>query len=228
MKILGRSSFDASSVAGMTKQMAYGAVGALLVWAIRGQLSETGLLWTLGVFVTTGGWLVNAHLNRRNNDRLLKFNIRNEARLKLVDAIRREQEWINKLCYLGEGIQARKTAFFATSPTVEAVHQFRSQETARAWATLDAEHVGRRPLILLLGEYEVVFPETRRLRQQFEIKRGKLADYFRNWIVKMNSADTWDQGASGLVVTTIERDYALVLWDLLGVCAAETGRPVRT
>jgi hypothetical protein len=130
--------------------------------------------WIVAAAVTAVGWTINQRAQRR----LFIHNIKNEARKELVAAIRVHQDFL---------IAVMRELFAAS------IHA-NSQSKARRWTVNQwegwrdhFEEVLRRDSkdwVLLLEQYEVVFPETRRCRLDLVRSEIELTKDLWLWLSK--------------------------------------------
>ena len=146
-----------------------GAVGASLMWVATGQLRLSGAF--IGFVGTAIGWFISARLSERAQTRLFQHNIINTARLDLTREIREEQEWIGKLLGLGflyrGALINRKNQTAPLEASLETM--FWINQSREGHNILYRRQNPGRMLTMLLEEYELLFPETKRVRHQLDL-----------------------------------------------------------
>lgn len=200
-----------------------GVIGASLMWMPTRQLGlgsvDIGLISVaVGLIVTAIGWFISARLTGREQTRLFQHNVINTARLDLAVQIREEQEWIGRL--LGFGFRYRGALICRKQlPGVQdiAVETLFWVDQARAGhKILHREQAPGRTLTMLLEEYELLFPDTKRVRHQLSRLSQQIVQRYTDWLVYL-----CDPKKSETVIVALENrlntedgDYSALLEDL--------------
>lgn len=184
-----------------------GAAGALLMWVAIGQLRVSGA--AVGLMLTALGWFVNSGLNRRAQLQLLRHNVVNAARLDIAERIRDEQDWMGDVNNLAHFYRGRLGGPLANDSRkwLEWNQEGRSK--------LFRERDPGRMLTMVLEEYEILFPETRRVRLQLALIVRQVLVEYPTWLSMI-----LDEQARQSAIAAMEsrddrnRDYAALLDDL--------------
>lgn len=193
-----------------------GAVGASLMWVATGQLGMSGAF--VGFVVTAIGWFISARLSERAQTRLFQHNIINTARLDLARQIREEQEWIGKLLGLGflyrGALINRKNQTAPLDANLETM--FWISQSREGHHILYRRQNPGRMLTMLLEEYELLFPETKRVRHQLSRLLQEIVMRYGVWL-----HDLYDLSKCEATIVTLEGrlgtedgDYSALLEDL--------------
>ena len=193
-----------------------GAVGASLIWVATGQLGLSGAL--IGFVVTAIGWFISARLSERAQTRLFQHNIINTARLDLTQQIREEQEWIGKLLQLGflyrGALINRKSLKGPLDANVETM--FWVDESRKGHSILYRQQGPGRGVTMLLEEYELLFPETRRVRHQLSRLALEIVMRHGVWLHDLYNLSKCEATIATLEgrPNTEDGDYSALLEDL--------------
>jgi hypothetical protein len=193
-----------------------GALGASILWVATGRLGLSGA--GIGLVVTAVGWFISARLTERAQTRLFQHNIINTARLDLTTQIREEQEWIGQLLGLGFRYRGalinRKSQVAPLDANVERL--FWIDQSRVGHAILYRQQRPGRTLTMLLEEYELLFPETTRVRHQLSRLSQEIVRRYSIWL-----HDLYDLSRCEATIVTLEGrlgtedgDYSALLEDL--------------
>lgn len=193
-----------------------GVLGASILWVSTGRLDVSGA--TVGLIVTAVGWFISARLSERAQTRLFQHNIINTARLDLTTQIREEQEWIGQLLRLGfryrGALISRQSQ--AEPPDANIELSFWIDQSRTGHAILYRQERPGRTLTILLEEYELLFPETKRVRHQLSRLSQEIVARYSVWL-----RDIYDLSRCESTIVTLERrlsaedgDYSALLEDL--------------
>lgn len=207
------------AVAVATLAFVIGAFGALTMWFIADQLATTTYVPLVTVLLTLAGWFVNARLAEAAQERLFLHNIINQARLDIGHAITAEQKWIWNIIGLQTRYRSLQQNQRAVPPPANDPDRDRRQ-----W--LEAFDLGKaavfggpereRSVNRALEEYELLFPETSRVRIQLNGRHIDIADAYRQLIEGLFG----DYDRREAVITSMEQrlganmGYSFVLGDL--------------
>lgn len=193
-----------------------GALGASILWVATGRLGFSGA--GIGLVVTAVGWFISARLSERAQTRLFQHNIINAARLDLTAQIREEQERIGQLLGLGfrygGALINRKSQAGALDANVERL--FWIDQSRAGHAILYRQQRPGRTLTMLLEEYELLFPETKRVRHQLSRLSQEIVSRYAIWL-----HDLYDLSKCEATIVTLEGrlgtedgDYSALLEDV--------------
>ena len=192
-----------------------GAIGAASLLIAHRQVS-IGAAAMVTTIVTVIGWAVTTVWSFRNQRQLLKYQILNEARLQLAEAIRAEQDWGSSLSILGYSLQNALTLRSSLPPEVrdkEWDYWYKQNEKARA--RMYKETAPGRMLVMVLEEYEILYPETRRLRQQLSSRKISISETFNLLIMDLVIDGQRERAIAEMVAQSGNvMDYTAVLEDL--------------
>lgn len=149
-----------------------GGLGAGLTWFALGQLQVSGsvLVAFLALVGTMTGWFVSARLSERAQRRMFLHGILNTARTEIVEVIRAGQDWSGRVSRIGMTCRALQTTRFAGDPRrADPIFEnlfWAGYVKDDLHGTIFSTKFGPADLTLILEEYELLFPETRRVRHQ--------------------------------------------------------------
>lgn len=193
-----------------------GAIGASLLWVATGRLGFSGAF--IGFLITAIGWFMSARLSERAQTRMFQHNIINTARLDLTAQIREEQEWISNLMGLGFRYRGalinRQHLPGPRDPAIESL--FWLEQSAAGQRILYRRQAPGRTLTMLMEEYELLFPETKRVRHQLSRLSQQIVERYGEWLRNL-----YDLTKLEAVIKTMEDrygtedgDYSALLEDL--------------
>jgi hypothetical protein len=141
-----------------------GAIGATAEWVLARRLALSGL--AIGWLLTLVGWFISARLSERAQRRMFLHNVINAARDAIVKEVRQEQDWVGAIQQIGFTLRGRlhNRQMFPRSPQEEEFYWLNQNVEARK--TLYPARGATHLLMKALEEYELLFPETRRVRAQ--------------------------------------------------------------
>ena len=216
--------------------------GVVIGFGIRRGLAEslvgpTGVAF-IGWMLTLGGWFIGARLSERSQQRLFLHKVLDDARHKVVAAIRREEDWAREVSYLGFDFQGqrqmraalreidarRSTKNAAGDPQVARLLRESAATLDRAfWLKQNRKgrqalfaNPGSADLVLVLEEHELLFPETRHVRSQLGLfSSDRIISLYSTLLADLMSDDRRDAAIEAMVARRGRNaDYQALLEDL--------------
>lgn len=202
-------------VAGLAIGGLGGGIGSAAVLIAHGRVSLNAAAMTT-VIVTVVGWGVTTMWSFRNQRQLLVFQIRNEARLSLAETIREEQEWIGDIASLGRSMQTAKALRDLQSQYFQQKDwDFWYKHNTTAREKLYRHGAPGKTLIMVLEEYELLYPETRRFRFQLAHRRSQILEEVGVLVMDLVEDAKRDQAIAALIARSNgDMDYLAILEDL--------------
>ena len=222
---------------------AFFVVGIVIGIGIRLGLPAASSIGPMGVafigwMLTLGGWFLGARLSERSQKRLFLHKVLDDARHKVVTAIRREQDWAREVNGLGwqfDGQRQMRAALREIDARRAAADAAGNPQVARllgeSAATLDRgfwlqqNEKGRRALyanpgsadlVLVLEEHELLFPETRHVRSQLGFfSSERIISLYSTLLSDLMSDDRRDAAIDAMMARgNRNADYQALLEDL--------------
>ena len=189
-----------ATTAALAVSVAGGTTGAALLWFTDGYVQPTGLL--IDWLIILVGWPLTARLSWR----LFLHKVTNDARTDLVSAIRAEQDRNGKAYGLSWQFElARQGGKQLPHPP----------DTSQELAPLLSPSHQRSNLLMVMEEYEMLFPETRRVRAQLGQRMNEIDRVYAPLF-----AAIFDEGRRDAAIEQLQQrllchlEYSAVLEDL--------------
>lgn len=152
--------------------VAGGAIGAVSMIVAKVGISQAVLIATIPWLLTTLGWIASARLSESAQRRMFRHNIVNTARGEIVRAIRAQGAWAGSLGVFGLTALSGWERFIAGRPVAIDIRAFAQNTLDELRRKLFVEEGSIADLVMILEEYELLFPQTRHVRDQLSHYAG--------------------------------------------------------
>jgi len=190
------------------------ALTALGIWFFRGQILISGAI--AGWMITLAGWFVSARLSQRAQRRMFLHGLLNDARKIVIEAVRIEQAWVGDVQQLGWTFQGQDIAQSVQPSNDPQFNQQARLIQNEAGRGVLFRQFGLRPnLVMVLEEYEQLFPNTRHIRAQMGFRHQVIVERFGGLINDLLSPATHNASVEAMIEQLpLTSDYTAVLEDL--------------